>query len=239
VTEAGYYPHPPGQGLEAHTHDVYELILVARGTLTNWQEDSTEEFGEGSALLLPPGVEHVRRNEEDERIWIYFLWWTGSQPGFVPDLPPSVADARGRMRRQLDWILEARLNGEDAAMVGALAQTVLYEYRRLANQPRAGLVERFQAYVRDHMAETIRLADLARALSVSKSHLSHAYKDLTGESPMRAVRRMRLEQARHLIAHTTSTLEQVAHEVGFADAYHLSHRFKDRFGIPPSNLRTG
>jgi transcriptional regulator GlxA family with amidase domain len=155
----------------------------------------------------------------------------------VDGLPPFVADRRGRIRNQLDWILECRLNEEDPQMVGALTLSVLYEYRRLADQPRTGLVERFNAWVRDHMAEKFRLADLAEALSVSKSHLSHAYKDLTGESPMRAVRRMRLDQARQLIAHTTSTLDQIARETGFADAYHLSHRFKDHFGIPPSELR--
>jgi AraC-like DNA-binding protein len=217
---------------------VYELILVARGTLSNQQEGRSEQFEEGSVLLLPPGVLHTRRNKQGERIWLYFLWWTGPGPGFVRELPAAVSDARGRIRTQLDWILEARLNEEDPAMVGALAQTILYEYRRLARQPRTGLVEKLHGYVREHMAETIRLADLAEALSVSKSHLSHAYKDLTGESPMRAVRRMRLDQARHLIAHTTSTLDQVAREVGFADAYHLSHRFKDHFGIPPSELRS-
>lgn len=237
VTDLGYFVLFPDSGLDPHAHDVYELIMVAHGTLHSDQEGAVLESDEGSVLLLPPGPQHQRQNRGTNPIWLYYLWWTGPQPEFVESLPRSVPDSRGRIRRELDWMVECHRKKGDPQLLGALTVAILHEYRRLAEQPNTDLVERLHAYVHEHMAEKLLLADLAEGLSVSPSHLSHAYKDMTGESPMRAVRRLRLMQARHLITHTNATLEQVAGQTGFADAYHLSHRFSEHFGCPPGSLR--
>jgi AraC-like DNA-binding protein len=237
VTDLGYFVLFPGGGMDTHAHDANELIMVARGTLHSERQGQAVTSEEGTVLLHPPGQEHNRHNRQDDSIYLYYLWWTGPQPDFVASLPPSVSDSRGRIRNLLEWMVESRRKKGDPELLGALTVAILHEYNRLAQQPDTDLVERFHAFVHEHLGEKLMLADVAAALSVSPSHLSHAYKDMTGESPMRALRRLRLIQARHLITHTNGTLEQIAQQTGFADAYHLSHRFRDHFGYPPGSLR--
>jgi AraC-like DNA-binding protein len=221
----------PDEAMAEHSHDHNEIYLITQGALSDGRFDATE----GTVLLYRAGVTHRRRVASSGPAKAVFLWWD-DDPADTRDLPTFVRDDRGRIREQFQWMLECRMGREDADLLDALMRTVLHEYRYLAFRPRTDVVARFHAYVSEHLPEAMRLASVAAALGMSPSHLSHSYRRLTGESPMRAVRRIRLEQARQLIAHTDGTLEQVAWRVGFADAYHLSHRFKEHFGHAPGQL---
>jgi transcriptional regulator GlxA family with amidase domain len=51
------------------------------------------------------------------------------------------------------------------------------------------------------------------------------------------VRRVRLDRAATLLAHSNYTIAQVAEMCGFANPFHFSRRFKEAFGQSPSEVR--
>jgi len=59
-----------------------------------------------------------------------------------------------------------------------------------------GAVERF---IGDHLAEPLRVADLARHAKMSVSAFAHAYPRLADESPYHTVRRLKLEAAKRFL----------------------------------------
>jgi AraC-like DNA-binding protein len=63
----------------------------------------------------------------------------------------------------------------------------------------------------------LRLEDVARAAGLSEDHFGRAFREATGETPMRYLRRIRADQSRYLLEHTTMRVEEVAREVGFTD----------------------
>jgi hypothetical protein len=61
------------------------------------------------------------------------------------------------------------------------------------------LVPAVNVYISDHLAESIRIRDLAASLGLSRSHFSRNFRKLTGQSPQQYVTRTRLKQARVLL----------------------------------------
>lgn len=98
------------------------------------------------------------------------------------------------------------------------------------------LVRAVQDYFRARLGGPIRLADVARHLSMSPSALSHRYAREAGRPPMAALTELRIEAARGLLLRGLK-LDAVARQTGFYDAFHFSKTFKKSCGISPSQFR--
>jgi AraC-like DNA-binding protein len=94
------------------------------------------------------------------------------------------------------------------------------------------LAGRVDAYIRERLPGRLSLAEIARAMKVSASALSHGYKRETGKAVMAAAIQMRLEMAKPLLLQG-QRLKTVASSVGFSDAFHLSKQFKRVMGVSP------
>jgi AraC-like DNA-binding protein len=90
-------------------------------------------------------------------------------------------------------------------------------------------------HIREHLNESIKLADLARAVHRSPSRLAHRFREATGVPPRRFILWCRLRAAAEKAMRGWS-LTEAAHAAGFADSAHLSRTFRSMFGIAPSFL---
>ena len=98
-------------------------------------------------------------------------------------------------------------------------------------------LKRVAAYVDAHLQDALTLQDLANIACLSPYHFAHMFKQSTDLSPHQYVLKRRLEQAHTLILHSPHSLIQIAQQCGFNNASHFSRRFKQHFGILPSQLR--
>jgi AraC-like DNA-binding protein len=95
-----------------------------------------------------------------------------------------------------------------------------------------GLESSVQAYLAERLHEHARLADLARALGYSPSHVSDHVRRITGERFSALRRRLQLERARAALTRGLP-VKQAASEAGFADPAYFSRVFRRAFGISP------
>jgi AraC family transcriptional regulator of arabinose operon len=87
------------------------------------------------------------------------------------------------------------------------------------------------------LAEPIRVTDLARAAHLSVSCFAHLFAREVGIAPMRYVERVRINRAGELLLATGSPVRQVGLEVGFANPFHFSRRFRAVVGMSPQQYR--
>lgn len=97
-------------------------------------------------------------------------------------------------------------------------------------------VKAVDAFLASRVGHQTTLAEIAEALHVSPSTLSHKYVAEAGRSPLATFQTMRLEAARSLILGGLK-LDAVAAQTGFCDAYHLSKAFHQRFAVAPATYR--
>ncbi len=99
-----------------------------------------------------------------------------------------------------------------------------------------GIVEAARDYFREHLAEGVTIAAVARHLHMSPSAFAHRYAAEAGEPPMAALAALRMDLARNLLLRGLK-MDAVASETGFCDAFHFSKAFRRRYGQPPSRFR--
>jgi AraC family transcriptional regulator len=96
-------------------------------------------------------------------------------------------------------------------------------------------VNRAIDHVVNNLHEPLRLRDLSRAALLSPFHFHRVFQVLVGETPSDFVKRLRLERALGLMAHSRATsLTSIALECGFSSSSDFSRCFKQRFGKSPS-----
>lgn len=100
------------------------------------------------------------------------------------------------------------------------------------------VVEQIMNYIEDHYSEKISLDQIAENMYLSPFYISRIFKSETGNAPIRYPINIRLEKARELLeGGYEGSIQEVAAQVGYDDAYHFSKLFKKRYGISPSQAR--
>lgn len=91
-----------------------------------------------------------------------------------------------------------------------------------------------KALLDTRFADEWTLASLAQKVGVSASFLSGQFSHFVGTSPMRYLRRLRMDQAVLLLYNRDLRIGDVAFSVGYKDIFHFSKSFKQTFGMSPS-----
>jgi AraC-like DNA-binding protein len=99
-----------------------------------------------------------------------------------------------------------------------------------------GIVEAAHEYFREHLAERVTIAAVARHLRMSESAFSHGYAQEAGQPPMAALGALRIALARNLLLRGLK-METIARQAGFCDAFHFSKAFRKHSGLSPSAFR--
>lgn len=92
-------------------------------------------------------------------------------------------------------------------------------------------------FVEENYEHRITLDEVAEHVHLSPTYLSSLFKKETGVKFSTYLRRVRLEQARHLLTDTNLAIQEIADRAGFSDAAHLSRVFKERYGCSPMEYR--
>jgi len=95
--------------------------------------------------------------------------------------------------------------------------------------------KRVADFIEEHLADEIRLAQLAELVSLSPYHFARAFRQSFGVPPHRYHVGRRIERAKTLLA--SSTVTQVALAVGFAETSSFSAVFRRLTGFTPSEFR--
>ncbi len=118
-------------------------------------------------------------------------------------------------------------------------------HRNAALRSRGGLSamarRRVVDWIEAHLSEHFTLADLAAQAALSEFHFARMFRVSMGVTPHAWVAQRRFARACSLLSRRTSEqlpLERVAADCGYANASHLSRRFRDELGTTPARFRS-
>ncbi|MDH4873300.1 helix-turn-helix domain-containing protein [Pseudomonas sp. BN515] len=99
------------------------------------------------------------------------------------------------------------------------------------------LVQRFDRWVRERLAEGFNLDAAASELATSKRTLARRIHEVLGKTPLAYVQDLRIERAVHLLKTSEHSVDQVAGLVGYADGVTLRTLLRKRLGKGIRELR--
>ncbi len=107
----------------------------------------------------------------------------------------------------------------------------------LSNQEE--IAQTLELYIRENFRRDIRLKEISEKLGVTTDYLSKAFKKRSGETPLKQIIKLRMNEAKQLLASNPGLdVRTVGELVGYEDQFYFSRMFKIHVGLYPSEYRS-
>lgn len=103
--------------------------------------------------------------------------------------------------------------------------------------PRTDRIQKALTYAKSHLQNDLSVDELAEAANLSPRQFGRVFREETGQTPARAVERLRTEAARLMIESRHLPIETVARDTGFGDPDRMRRAFLRAYGQPPQVIR--
>lgn len=104
-------------------------------------------------------------------------------------------------------------------------------------EPRTDRIQQALDYAKKNLHKNLSVDQLAEVAHLSPRQFSRAFLAETGQSPARAIEKLRVETARILIEEGGQSVDRIAAQTGFSDPERMRRAFHRAFGQPPQSLR--
>jgi len=135
----------------------------------------------------------------------------------------------------------------DAGLSKDVARDLVVYYQRPGGQsqfsamlqmdPEVERIKNVLGYARNHLRDPLTVERLAEIACLSPRQFSRVFLSTTGETPAKAIERLRLEAALPLIEDGQVPLEKIARDAGFGDEEAMRRSCKRMYGQTPQELR--
>jgi transcriptional regulator GlxA family with amidase domain len=93
-------------------------------------------------------------------------------------------------------------------------------------------------WINDHLADELPLSVLAGQAGMSERSFSRHYAEATGQTPARAIERLRVEAARRLLSESRLPVKRVARRCGFGSEETMRRGFLRVLAVTPQDYRS-
>jgi len=154
---------------------------------------------------------------------------------------PAVREVSGLVARVCRGIAGlSEMNWEELAVqLGARALELANDGKRPNEDAAASTLARVTRSVRaiERAEGALSLAVMARVAGLSPYHFLRTFERLTGVTPHRYVRRMRLREAAVRLTREKAKVLDIAFDCGFGDVSNFNRAFLEEYGMSPRRYR--
>ncbi|HOX06291.1 MAG TPA: AraC family transcriptional regulator [Planctomycetota bacterium] len=244
----------PG-GAHQHVNSVFGhysgvLVLRGEGTYVDWQGREHRTFpgcffqrvaGRRHSTLHPASSDWAECYVNLGRPFAAALSALGSldleRPVLNPGLSLALVERFDRLVAELRDCPESELPRMLAEIHALVVDVYALDRRGSRQAPAAREIEEAARRLAADPAERISLPRLAEELGLGYERFRKAFAARFGTSPGDYRIRRRVERARSMLAHGDLTVKEVAHQLGYANAFAFSRQFKAVLGAAPSRFR--
>ncbi len=98
-------------------------------------------------------------------------------------------------------------------------------------------LKRLTLLLEQHLSdETLGVEDFARKMYISRVQLHRKLKAITGSTATDFIKNYRLDRAHAMLLNKEGLVSEIAMQVGFGNEKYFSTVFKEKFGVPPSQV---
>jgi AraC-like DNA-binding protein len=243
--------YPAGAVLPSRVIDDLELVWMVRGRARMRTRACDRPLGPGDLALIPAGVPHGfawDENHPSRHGYVHFdaTVLTGQPPAAPLVVPMTDRDPLAGAAAYLLWLgldepggWQGRVEDTLRFVLGVMLSGPLPPPATPADPPLAlaAAVDHLRRAWAQMPLDRVAVGELAGAGHVSRGHLGRLFRLAFGLAPGAALERVRCSRVETLLTRTDLPVEAVAHQCGFADLSHLSHRFSVLYGVSPRAYR--
>ena len=151
------------------------------------------------------------------------------------------------MSAGVDLALALVENDLGAEIAREVAKILIVYHRRAGGQSQystlldlgatSDRVQTALAYAKEHLSTPLSVGALANAAFLSPRQFSRLFREETGQSPAKAIERLRVESARLMMEAGRFSAEEIARKNGFGNRGRMRRSFVRVFGQPPQTIQ--
>jgi AraC family transcriptional regulator of arabinose operon len=229
----------------------YLLIYTRDGGGAVEHTQGTFTVSPGEVLLFAP--RHLHGYRTDKNVGLWDLQWAHFHPR--PDWDALIRwPERGRgvsvlaPPTAIQQLISSHLTDVRAWYHGDVTERRLALNRfeeillRLHHFVGAGRIQderiaQLQGRLRQEFHREWTVDRMAEVAGLSASRFGHLFRDEIGMSPREYLETVRLEEAKRLLAESALAISAISREIGFADEFYFSNRFRRAVGVSPRDYR--
>ena len=234
----------PGASFTLQFPEAYEGLLVVAGAC-DLLTKTPQMLQPGSILLRPPEEQYQITVRDAPLVAVQF--WLDITPALAIAPPPT-------WPRTIDllWELALMLEDDQVATIGwqermlGRLTVILSRIIALAGHapfvapdpaPAMRSVRWIDLYLEQHMAEVVRIREVADMMGMSVSAVEHLFRRKRGTSIEQYLGGLRMRRAAALLIDSDSPVSVIGREVGYTDPAYFSRRFTRFHGMSPRRFR--
>lgn len=233
--------------LASHRNNLILYICSGSMFISNAGQEGIAERGQ--VALLDCALPHYyTAREETEFLWLhidgnnahpFFEYICSLHSGRRIFSPPSSSATQTVMLQLLHSFSLPGLM--DEARQSQLIYRLLCDLIILPQSQRSAddtdFTSKVVAFITQHLYEDLSIADIARHVSLSPSHVSRLFKARTGFSLHEFITLRRIDAAKELLLTTPLSVKQIAFEVGYHSEANFITSFSNKTGVTPAMYR--
>lgn len=243
----------PNWNLPMHSHDLYEMQIVADGEYLYGIDSGAYRLHRGDLCITKPGEAHNLMVMDGRSGQIIHIQLDGIRPETIALSLQRTKVGILRDCTGLIPILEAALAEFqqpaplNEVMISALVCQFLVQLSRRIHLdekfeesprcPRDAIISAALWYMECNCRHGITVNEVAKSIGVSTSLLAHRFSKVIHESLCRHNQRLVMQRARRLIEDDHMTINEISDFLCFPSPNYFSSVFKKHFGISPSRWK--
>lgn len=244
-----------------HTHDFLTIQYVVSGRslfVINGQEFEAKKE---DLVIINPGTVHTHKPIHGKESTIFNLGIEnlnikGYPPNYVPIFSSIVPIRRyqheiyncyheiitAQEKKDVAWDLLTQVQSQQF-LVWVLKELSpqrsgnIEDYFQLKMYDKNTIAQTITNYFQENYMKKISVEEIARYTYLSTTYVTKIYKEITGDTPINYLIRLRMDKAREILSEGHFSVQEVAKQVGYDDPYYFSKLFKKRYGCSPSEYK--
>lgn len=239
------YPFP------SHVHDVAEIVCITSGELAMTIGGREVLVRPGDIAMAFPSVPHSYDRVSKDADGVALIFSPDAISEFSHRLRCMTVEdpllSSGQKDPELDRIVEnmqrVGLQQNAALKLGYLHLFLSYLFSCIHLRPvdrhvqQSGLSYQVLHYISEHYTEPLSLETTARALGISRIHLSHIFSQQLRINFRQYINTLRIDRACYLLRDPNYNISQIAYLCGYGNPRTFHRAFLAQCQMPPKQYR--
>ncbi len=246
-----YYPH---------SHDFYEIFIIAKGTISHMVNGTMQHLPEGSLVFIRPDDVHSHlcndpntafinltfTRETSESLFEYLFDETKKTRMLHNDMPPMIFLDKSTTKRFVSQINELNTeNWKDKDMLKLRTRTLLvniFSYFASSMPQKSDIaIPLWLIDLKNKMEKPenfiIGIDRMIELSQKSKEHVFRSFKKHYGITVTDYINNLRVNYASNLLINTNLSIIDICYTCGFQSASYFYRVFKQKNSFSPNNFR--